>query len=445
MAERQFGKQVKAILSDNGTEFMCLSSYFQEHGILHQTSCVDTPQQNGRVERKHRHILNVAHACLFQAQLPVTFWGESILAATHLINRTPTRVLDGKSPYEILFGKPPTYDLLCTFGCLCYAHHRARDKDKFGPRSRKCIFVGYPYGKKGWRLYDLEKDQFFVSRDVQFQENVFPFHLTVTESSPATPLLSPDAIIDDDWNFTPPLIPPLVVIPSTTETEPPPEPVIEPNTVITPAVSALESTETDNASNHEETPPPSPGLPELLGRGHRSKKTSVLLKDFVTQNVHYSPSHALSLAPSDSKPSQTVSGKTLYPLTKYLSDIGFTAHHIAFMAAVLDSEEPQHFKDAILIKEWCEAMKKEIEALEGNHTWDIVDLPPGKTAIGSKWVYKLKFNTYGSLERHKARLVAMGNREQEGIDFKETFAPVVKLTTVRHLLAVAAAKDWEVH
>lgn len=87
------------------------------------------------------------------------------------------------------------------------------------------------------------------------------------------------------------------------------------------------------------------------------------------------------------------------------------------MAAVLDSEEPQNFKDAILIKEWCEAMKKEITALEGNHTWDIVDLPPGKTAIGSKWMYKLKFNSDGSLERHKARLVAMGNSSARGYRF----------------------------
>lgn len=118
---------------------MCLTSFFQEHGILHQTSCVDTPQQNGRVEQKHRHIPNVARACLFQSHLPIKFWGESILAATHLINRTPSSVLKGKTSYEVLFGSRPKYDMIHSFGCLCYAHLCSRNKDKFGTHSRKCL------------------------------------------------------------------------------------------------------------------------------------------------------------------------------------------------------------------------------------------------------------------------------------------------------------------
>ena len=160
MTERQFGKPVKLFRTDNGTEFMCLSSYFLEHGILHETSCVDTPQQNRRVERKHRHILNVARACLFHSHMPVKFWGENILTATHLINCTPSSVLKGKTPYEILYGKRPSYGMLRTFGCLCYVHTRSRDKVKFGPRSKKCVFVGYPYGKKAWRIFDLETEKF---------------------------------------------------------------------------------------------------------------------------------------------------------------------------------------------------------------------------------------------------------------------------------------------
>ncbi|XP_056848842.1 uncharacterized protein LOC130498986 [Raphanus sativus] len=76
IAETQFGNSVQTVRSDNGTEFMCLSEFFQDKGIVHQTSCVDTPQQNGRVERKHRHILNVARALLFQSRLPVKFWGR---------------------------------------------------------------------------------------------------------------------------------------------------------------------------------------------------------------------------------------------------------------------------------------------------------------------------------------------------------------------------------
>ena len=87
LTHRQFGSMVKTIRSDNGTEFMCLTKYFEEKGIVHRTSCVGTPQQNGRVQRKDRHILNVARSIMFQANLPVRFWGESVLAAAHLINR----------------------------------------------------------------------------------------------------------------------------------------------------------------------------------------------------------------------------------------------------------------------------------------------------------------------------------------------------------------------
>lgn len=73
-----------------------------------------------------------------------------------MINRTPSRVLNGKSPFEMLFGESPNYSLIRVFGSFCYANYRPRLKDKFGPRSRKCTFVGYPFGQKGWRLYDLE-------------------------------------------------------------------------------------------------------------------------------------------------------------------------------------------------------------------------------------------------------------------------------------------------
>lgn len=184
---------------------------------------------------------------------------------------------------------------------------------------------------------------------------------------------------------------------------------------------------------------------ELLGCGHRPKKPSVLLKDYVTSLVHSLSSHALTPGFYLSNSSSTVSGKILYPIAECLIDFSFSANHIAFMDVVLDSIEPKHFKDAARIKEWCEAMQKEIEALEANHTWDITDLPPGKRAINCKWVYKLKWNADGTLERYKARLVVCGNRQKEGTDFNVTFAPVAKITTVRYLLSIAAAKNWEVH
>ena len=110
----QFERNVKIVTSDNESEFTSdpMQNFYREHGIKRQSSCVNTPQQNKRVKRKHIHVLNVGRALLFQAHLQIKFWGHCVLAATHLINRTPSKLLRGKSPYEILYGKPPSCDHL---------------------------------------------------------------------------------------------------------------------------------------------------------------------------------------------------------------------------------------------------------------------------------------------------------------------------------------------
>ena len=99
MVETQFNSKVRIIRSDNGSEFK-IQDFFSKKGIIHQTSCVNTPQQNGVAERKHRHLLNMARALLIQASLPKIFWGDAILASAYLINRTPTPTFQGKSQFK---------------------------------------------------------------------------------------------------------------------------------------------------------------------------------------------------------------------------------------------------------------------------------------------------------------------------------------------------------
>ncbi|XP_056849759.1 retrovirus-related Pol polyprotein from transposon RE2 isoform X2 [Raphanus sativus] len=474
MSDRQFGHRVKTIRTDNGTEFLCLSKYFREQGIVHQTSCTYTPQQNGRVERKHRHILNVARACLFQSRLPVEFWGESILAAAHIINRTPTHVLDGKTPYEVLHGNPPMYDQLRVFGCLCYAHTRPRDRDKFGARSRRCLFVGYPFGKKAWRMYDLDTNEFFISRDVVFFEDKFPGIDDATYVTP--PTMQTDLPIDD-WLLSPAtqtepthvpspvtttpvlttsdtLQSPAVLFPDSStptpstdnNTTPAPSPTLSPVTADTvspeSSLSPPSSPSPTPITEHSQSAP-SPGLPELLGRGQRAKKSSILLKNFVTHSATTNPPHA-SPAHDQSSP-LSVSGKTPYPIADYASTSVFNAKHQAFLDTITTDYVPKNFQEAVRDPRFNGAMKTEITALEDNHTWDVTTLPPGKKAIGCGWIYTNKYNADGTVERPKARLVARGNRQKAGLDYKDTFAPVAKMNTVRFLLKLSAAHRWEIH
>lgn len=149
MVKRQFGNSVTVVRSDNGTKFVCMDGYFREHGIMHEKSCVGTPQHNGHVECKHGNIFNVARALRFQSHLPIKFWGEYVLTVDYLINRTPSSVLHGKTPFEILYGKSPSFEHLRVFSYLCYEHNQNEHGDKFSSRSKKCLFVGYSYGKRG--------------------------------------------------------------------------------------------------------------------------------------------------------------------------------------------------------------------------------------------------------------------------------------------------------
>lgn len=171
--KNQFQVSIKQIRTGNGTEFM-LHSFFAENGIMHQNSCVYTPQQNGVVERKRQHILNAVRALLFHAHMPISFWGSAVLTASYLINRIPSPKLANKTPFELMFHKPPSYTHLKSFGCLCYALNLIAHRIKFDSRARRCVFIGYPSGVKGYKLYDLEAKVCLISRDVTFHEDIYP-------------------------------------------------------------------------------------------------------------------------------------------------------------------------------------------------------------------------------------------------------------------------------
>ncbi|GJY04655.1 putative RNA-directed DNA polymerase, partial [Tanacetum coccineum] len=133
--------------------------FCNDKGIVHQTSCAYTPQQNGVVERKHRHLLNVARCLIL-----------------------PSSVLNGKSPYDMIYNSCPKLSHIRMFGCLCFATV-LNNHDKLTNRSKKCVMMGYSSSQKGYRLYSLDRHQFLVSRDVKFFESIFPFKESVSNGN----------------------------------------------------------------------------------------------------------------------------------------------------------------------------------------------------------------------------------------------------------------------
>ncbi|XP_019229657.1 PREDICTED: uncharacterized protein LOC109210660 [Nicotiana attenuata] len=132
-----------------------------------KSTCTYTPQQNGVAERRHGTILEMARALRFQAAVPLKFWGDCASTAVYLLNRLPSRVIGGKSPFEMLYLHAPNLTHLRVFGCLCYVTS-PKELDKFASRAVPGAFLGYSSTQKGYKVYDLHSRTFLVSRNMVF-------------------------------------------------------------------------------------------------------------------------------------------------------------------------------------------------------------------------------------------------------------------------------------
>ncbi|KAM6582045.1 hypothetical protein CsatB_009047 [Cannabis sativa] len=395
--ELQLNHKIKALQSDWGGEFRAFTSLVESCGIIHRVSCPHSHEQNGVVERKHRHIVESGLTLLAHASMPLKYWDEAYRTSVYLINRMPTKVLNNFTPHETLFLTKPDYSALKTFGCLCFPNLRPYNKNKMHYRSTPCIFLGYSLTQKGYKC--LAKDgRIYMSRDVLFNETTFPYQ------KPAAVLQNPSLSA-----VSTPVAPPV-------SSSPP---------VLSPPIHPSDS---------------SPHSP------------SHSLSSFPSTNIPVPTS-----APSESSPNSLVQCQP-EPLQVSQTRANIPDHHVPVVnqhpmqtrakagirkpKVLTASFVPATVKTALQDPKWNKAMNTEYYALKKNNTWILVRLPPGSQCIGCKWVFRVKENEDGSQTQYKARLVAKGFHQQSGFDFNETFSPVVKPETIRVLLTVAVTKGW---
>ncbi|RVW40927.1 Retrovirus-related Pol polyprotein from transposon TNT 1-94 [Vitis vinifera] len=392
--QTQFNISIRVLRSDNAREYFSaqFTSFMSHHGILHQSSCAHTPQQNGVAERKNRHLVETARTLLLHSH-SFSFLGDAVLTACYLINRMPSSVLHDQIPHSLLFPDQPLYFLPPrVFGCTCFVHILTPGQDKLSAKAMKCLFLGYSRLQKGYRCYSLETHRYFISADVTFFEDS-PFFSTTSESLPVSEVLPIPIVSPPDAMPPRPLQVyhrrPRVVAPL-------PFPEAPADSLPIPSASPAPAL-------------PSPNdLPIAVRKGTRS-----------TRNPH--------------------------PIYNFLSYHRLSSPYSAFVSAISSVSLPKSTHEALSHPGWRQAMVDEMAALHSNGTWDLVVLPSGKSTVGCRWVYAVKVGPDGQVDRLKARLVAKGYTQVYGSDYGDTFSPVAKIASVRLLLSMAAMCSWPLY
>ncbi|CAL9026180.1 unnamed protein product [Prunus brigantina] len=431
MLTNQYDAKVKIFQTDGGGEFTStlFTAFLDSKGVNHHLSCPQTPQQNGLAERKNRHVIDTAITLLSAASIPTKFWAHSVAHAVYLINRMPSEVLNHQSPFLKLFGHASTVQHLRVFGTAVYPYLRCYNVHKLQPRTAQCVFMGYAQGYKGVLCFNMLTDKFVVSRHVLHDETVFPFANKMSSS------------ISGSSHGSSKTTPVLVSIPIPVSSSTPAHSMSLSQYGLQPAVSQdvifpHQVSDSDPISRASSSNDSIGDMVPLV-----SMPAPVLRDDQLQVLLPASSQYDDVLVPSDSVNTHTMTTRSKDGIVcrKPFSD--YQCYYTS-IPSLPDETEPATYKLASQSPVWIKAMQEELDALHMQGTWILVPKPCHKNVVGSKWVYRIKRNSDGTVSRHKARLVAQGFSQEPGLDFSETFSPVVRHTTVRLILSIAAMNKW---
>ncbi|KAJ9561930.1 hypothetical protein OSB04_007090 [Centaurea solstitialis] len=470
---------VQTVRSDNGTEFknQVLKGFYNSLGITQTFSAARTPEQNGVVERRNRTLVEAARSMLAQSQLPQYLWAEAVNTACYTQNRSIIHRRFGKTPYHVLFGRIPNIDYFKVFGCPCFVLNETENRGKFGPKSDEMIFVGYSDCSVAYRVFNKRSRVVYESVNVRFD----PFVELSSNISSNADTVSNNVVFTDASS-------------STTSSIDPPATSNELDSLFeyfyddlygtnqtSSSNAGISSTPSSSTTPSSEVSPtsslPCPDIPSPVSSPSSSPIVMDTLHPDITVDSHVQSSsnevgdnesipeghESLTTHPTSTnnilEPSAINDQTPLPHIAKWTKDhsidliIGDPTSGVQTRAAsanecnfsvFLSNIEPTRVSDALQDSDWVTAMQEELNQFEALKVWRLVKLPESKSVIDTKWLFKNKRDANNIIVRNKARLVAKGYRQQEGIDYDETFSPVARLEAIRMFLAYAAYKDFTV-
>ncbi|GJR89319.1 retrovirus-related pol polyprotein from transposon TNT 1-94 [Tanacetum coccineum] len=434
-------KTIRYIRTDNGTEFVnqVLTEFYESVGISHQKSVLRTPQPNGVVERRNRTLVEAARTMLIFSKALMFLWAEAVATAYYTQNRSLIHTRHNKTPYELVHRKKPDLTFLRIFGALCYPTNDSEDLGKLKAKADIGILVGYAPNKKGYRIYNKRTQRIMEIIHIQFDELTEHMAPVYISSGPERILMTPGQI---SLELGPNSIPPAPYVPPTNKNldillQPMFDKYFEPPSVKrpippAPAIQVLViSAGTPSSTTIDQDAPSISHLPSFL------KVQPPLLHQGITAGPTFEEN---PFAQADDDPFANVFAPEPSSEESSSRDVGTAkSNHVIQPHEHLRKWIKDHPINNVI------AMQEEIHEFDRLQVWELVPKPVWVMLIALKWIYKVKLNEYGDVLKNKARLVAKGYRQEEGIDFEESFALVARIEAIRIFIANATSKNMTIY